>query len=200
MEKQPNIVPHSYRINRAARNQKNGHGSCLVLFTGLSGSGKSTLANALENKLFQSGIQTYVLDGDNLRNGLNQDLGFSAADRSENIRRVAALAQLFVDAGMVTLAAFVAPFREDREKVAITLGHDRYFEIFVDTPLHVCEARDVKGLYKKAREGKIKDMTGISSPYERPQNPALTINGDMDIESATTMIYKFLANPLKKLI
>ena len=158
-----NIVRHEYKVTPDDRRIKNGHNSFFILFTGLSGSGKSTLANALELKLQSQNIKTFIRDGDNMRTGINKDLSFSPEDRSENIRRIGEIGKLFTDAGVVTLAAFVAPYAKDRDQIRKIVGMDSYVEVFVDTPLVVCEERDVKGLYKKARAGEIRNMTG--RPY-----------------------------------
>jgi len=191
-----NISTHSYKIGIQERRKANGHSSFMMLFTGLSGSGKSTIANALEQKLFDHKIKSYILDGDNIRDGLNQDLTFEPKDRTENIRRIAELGNLFVDAGMVVLAAFVSPYENDRQLLKKTVGADNFVEVFVNTPLEVCEARDVKGLYKKARAGVIKNMTGISAPYETPLNPDIVVTEEHSIEQAVDLIY---ANIIKKL-
>ncbi len=187
MEK--NIVRHHYKIGVRERRKAHGHNSFLVFFTGLSGSGKSTLANALEEKLFNQGIKTYVLDGDNIRKGINKDLSFAPEDRSENNRRLGEVAKLFVDAGIVVLAAFVAPYRADRELIKTTVGASNYLEVFVNVSLEECERRDVKGLYKKARAGQIADMTGVSSPYEIPVVPDIETNELHSIEASVNMIY-----------
>jgi adenylyl-sulfate kinase len=171
------IIPHSFQVDAVKRSDIKGHKPMLLWFTGLSGSGKSTIANAVEVALNEKGIHTYLLDGDNVRAGLNGDLGFSSADREENIRRIGEVANLMVDAGLVVLASFVSPFRSDRERVKKTVGQENYVEVYVNTPLEECERRDVKGLYKKARAGEIADFTGISSPYEAPVSP------DIDIET-----------------
>ena len=152
-----NIIPHTYRVNREERREANDHNSFLIFFTGLSGSGKSTIANALEIKLFVDGVKTYVLDGDNVRRGINRDLSFSPEDRSENNRRIGEIANLFVDAGMVVLAAFVAPYEEDRQAIKNTVGAENYVEVFVNASLEVCEERDVKGLYKKSQKWRNKE-------------------------------------------
>lgn len=165
------LHPPTLAITPAARERLNGHRGQVVWFTGLSGSGKSTLANALEVELHARGMRTYVLDGDNVRRGLNRDLGFSDADRVENIRRVAEVATLMADAGLVVMTAFISPFRRERELARDIVGADRFLEVYVSTPLDVCEQRDVKGLYKLARAGKITNMTGIGSPYEAPERP-----------------------------
>ena len=194
MEK--NIIKHNYKITKVERKSANAHNAFLIFFTGLSGSGKSTVANALEGYLFQKKIKTYVLDGDNVRKGLNSDLGFAPEDRVENIRRIGEVSHLMVDAGLVVLAAFVAPYKEDREKIKKTLGEENYFEVFVNTSLKVCESRDVKGLYKKARAGEIKNMTGISAPYEEPENPDVIITHKDSIEEAVEIIFNKIKNHL----
>lgn len=165
------IVPHTYQIERKDRNKKMSHKSFVLWFTGLSGSGKSTIANELEKALFDLGISTYLLDGDNVRSGLNKGLGFSAEDRNENIRRVAEVSKLMVDAGLVTIAAFVSPTFKDRELAKGVVGEQDFLEVFIDTPLHICEERDVKGLYAKARKGEISNFTGINAPFDAPTEP-----------------------------
>lgn len=192
-----NIVPHTYRVNREERRQANGHSSFLIFFTGLSGSGKSTIANALEIKLFVDGVKTYVLDGDNVRRGINKGLSFSPEDRSENNRRIGEISKLFVDAGMVVLAAFVAPYEKDRAFIKETVGEENYVEVFVNASLEVCEERDVKGLYKKARKGEIKDMTGITAPYEPPVNPSIEVTHENSVEEAVDIIYEKIKNKLR---
>jgi adenylylsulfate kinase len=172
----PNIVWHQASVTRRRRESQNGHASCVLWFTGLSGSGKSTLAHAVEEELHQRGCRTFVLDGDNVRHGLCGDLAFSEADRSENIRRVGEAARLFVEAGVIVLTAFISPFRDDRERVRRLIGDADFIEIYCHCPLEVCEERDVKGLYRKARQGLIKEFTGISSPYEEPVQLAYSIN------------------------
>ena len=172
----PNIVWHQATVTRRRRESQNGHASCVLWFTGLSGSGKSTLAHAVEEELHQRGCRTFVLDGDNVRHGLCGDLAFSEADRSENIRRVGEAARLFVEAGVIVLTAFISPFRDDRERVRRLIGDADFIEVYCHCPLEVCEERDVKGLYRKARQGLIKDFTGISSPYEEPVQLAYSIN------------------------
>lgn len=191
-----NIVPHAYKLQRSDRERIQGHRALMVLFTGLSGSGKSTIANALEQRLFESGIRTYVLDGDNVRTGINKNLSFSPDDRSENIRRIGELGKLFVDAGLVTLAAFVAPYAGDREAMRQLVGADRFMEVFVNTSLEVCEERDVKGLYARARKGEIKNMTGISAPYEAPVSPDAEVTHKQTVEEATELIYNILAKKI----
>ena len=194
MEK--NIIRHQYKIGIDDRRNANRHNSFLIFFTGLSGSGKSTIANGLEEKLFFEGIKTYVLDGDNVRSGVNKDLNFSAEDRSENNRRIGEVAKLFIDAGLVVLAAFVAPFERDRALIRDTVGRENYVEVFVNTSLEECERRDVKGLYKKARAGEIKDMTGISSPYEAPTAPDVEVTHLNSIEDSVAKIYRKIKEKL----
>jgi len=162
----------------------------LIWFTGLSGSGKSTLAIGLEQYLFESGFKVYLLDGDNIRKGINKDLGFSSADRTENIRRIGEVSKLMLDAGLIIISAFISPFRDDREMVKEIVGEERFTEVFVDCPLEVCEKRDTKGLYKKARQGFIRDFTGIGSPYEIPEHPNLVIHTHKERidESLSTLI------------
>ncbi len=169
------IIPHQHFIKREDREKLNGHKGLVLWFTGLSGSGKSTVAGLLERELHARGKSTYILDGDNIRSGLNADLNFSEKSRTENIRRIGEVAKLFTDAGIITLSAFISPFKSDREKVKNTVGAESYIEIFVDCPLEVCEKRDVKGLYAKARAGEIPNFTGISSPFESPENPEIRI-------------------------
>jgi adenylylsulfate kinase len=187
------IVKQHYRINKTDRATANGHRSCVVWLTGLSGSGKSTIANATEVALHEKGIRTYVLDGDNIRHGLNSNLDFSEAGRQENIRRIGEVAKLFVDAGIVVLTAFISPFRTDRDRVRALLEKGEFVEVFVDCPLDVCEGRDVKGLYKKARAGEIPHFTGISSPFEKPAHPELTLHTDKDtIETNTQKLTGYI--------
>ncbi len=170
-----NIVWHNATVTRERREKMNKHRSKLLWFTGLSGSGKSTLAHALEEELHQRGCRTYVFDGDNVRHGLCRDLGFSVDDRTENIRRIGEMAKLFVDAGVISLTAFISPIREDRDRARGLFPHGDFIEVYVKCSLETCEQRDVKGLYKKARAGEIPNFTGISSPYEPPANPEITI-------------------------
>lgn len=195
MEK--NVIKHSYKIEVGTRRLANKHNSFLIFFTGLSGSGKSTIANALEQKLYKNGIKTYVLDGDNVRRGINRDLTFSPEDRSENNRRIGEISRLFIDAGIVVMAAFVAPYEKDRKFIKNTVGHNNYFEIFVNASLEECERRDVKGLYKKARAGEINNMTGISAPYEMPVNPDVEVTHLQSVQESTTIIYEAVKKKLK---
>ena len=176
LPKAENIVWHEASVDRIARAKARGHRSAIIWFTGLSGSGKSTLANAVNVYLFKAGISTYVLDGDNVRHGLCKDLGFSDLDREENIRRIGEVSKLFLDAGIIVLTAFVSPFRADRDKARTLVGEGDFIEVHCSADLKVCELRDTKGLYAKARSGQIQDFTGISSPYEEPEFPELTIN------------------------
>ncbi len=182
-------------IKRSHREALNKHKGMILWFTGLSGSGKSTLANALEEKLYSLNMKTYVLDGDNVRKGLCNDLGFSEKDRVENIRRIGEVSNLMMDAGLIVMSAFISPFRSDRRIVRKLVKKDHFIEIFVDAPLDVCESRDVKGLYKKARTGEIKDFTGVSAPYERPEKAELTITtDDNSIENCIEMLLDYLKN------
>ena len=184
-----NVHTQALSINRTKRESLNGHKSRVVWFTGLSGSGKSTLANCLEIALHDRGIKTYILDGDNIRQGLNKDLGFVDSDRVENIRRVAEVAKLMIDAGLIVMVAFISPFRREREMVRELIGKDSFIEVYVDTPIEVCEERDVKGLYKQARAGNIPNMTGVNSPYEIPSKPDMIVDGNMPFDM-----------PIKKLV
>ena len=174
--KSANTIWHPVAVNRAMREQRNGHRAALLWFTGLSGSGKSTVAHAVEAELFAQGLYGYVFDGDNVRHGLCGDLGFSTGDREENIRRIGEACRLFLDAGIISLAAFISPFRRDREWVRQRVGPGDFLEIYCRCPLGVCEARDVKGLYRRARRGEIQNYTGISSPYEEPEKPDLVLD------------------------
>ncbi len=179
-EKSSNVVWHNATVTRDRREQLNGHRGGLFWFTGLSGAGKSTLAHSVEEKLYQNGYRTFVLDGDNVRHGLCADLSFSDEDRKENIRRIGHMAMLYVEAGILVLTAFISPFREDRERVRSLVPHGDFIEIYCDTPLEVCESRDVKGLYARARTGEIPEFTGISSPYEVPEKPELVVPTGVD--------------------
>jgi adenylylsulfate kinase len=171
-----NTVWHHATVTRVRREAQNGHRGAIIWFTGLSGAGKSTLAHAVEETLHQGGCRTFVLDGDNVRHGLCSDLAFSAKDRQENIRRIGETAKLFMEAGIIVLTAFISPYRADRESVRTLVKKDDFLEIYCNTPIEICETRDTKGLYKKARTGQIAEFTGISSPYEAPQAPELTLN------------------------
>lgn len=193
-----NIISHEYQISVNDRRKLNGHNSFLIWFTGLSGSGKSTIANVVEQKLFQQGIKTYTLDGDNIRKGINNDLTFSPEDRTENIRRIAETANLMVDAGLVVLAAFVSPYKKDRENIKSIVKDVNFVEVYINTSIEECERRDVKGLYKKARAGEIKNMTGISAPYEAPENPDIEIlTENENVEDASNRIVNFINTKLK---
>jgi adenylylsulfate kinase len=174
--KAQNIVWHETTVSKSERESINGHKGCTVWLTGLSGSGKSTLANLLEKSLWERGIRSFVLDGDNVRHGLNKDLGFSPADRTENIRRIGEVAKLFTEAGVINSTAFISPYRADRDLVREIMEDGDFVEVLVDCDLDECEKRDPKGLYKKARAGEIPEFTGISAPYEAPEKPELTIN------------------------
>ena len=186
------IIPHQHAISKEDRERQNGHKGHVLWFTGLSGSGKSTVASAVERELHQQSIRTFILDGDNVRTGLNSDLDFSGASREENIRRIAHVSALMKDAGLVVLSAFVSPYQKDRDFVReCTQGH--FSEIFISTPLEVCEQRDVKGLYAKARAGEISNFTGISAPFEEPTSPELNVpTHQMSIEEATAMVVDYI--------
>lgn len=193
MEATKNIVWHAATITKADRHRMNCHKSAILWYTGLSGAGKSTLANKVEEKLFERGIHTYVLDGDNIRHGLNKGLGFTTEDRKENIRRIGEVSKLFVDAGAFVLTAFISPYREDREMVRQLVPEGEFIEIYVHAPLAVCEERDPKGLYKKARAGEIKHFTGIDDPYEAPENAELIIHtGDRNLEDCAAEVMSYL--------
>lgn len=181
------------KITKAGRHKLNHHGSVILWFTGLSGSGKSTLAYALEEDLFKKGVRTYVLDGDHVRTGLNRDLGFSAEDRKENIRRIGEVAKLFVDAGIVVLTAFISPYRKDRAIARSLVGVDEFVEIYVKCPLEICRQRDTKGFYEKARLGRVKQFTGIDDPYEEPESPEIILETNkMSVEECISRILIFL--------
>lgn len=191
--KSPNTVWHRATVTRQRREQKNGHKSAVLWFTGLSGSGKSTLAHAIEEQLHQNGLNTFVMDGDNVRHGLCSDLGFSDIDRKENIRRIGETAKLLLEAGVITLTAFISPFQAERAIARSLMPHGDFIEIHCFCPLTVCEQRDVKGLYKKARLGEIKDFTGISSPYEEPENPDLKIDtSQLTLEQSVQQVISLL--------
>lgn len=186
----PDLVWHDHQVAPAQRAAQKKQKPCLLWFTGLSGSGKSTIANAMDLALVERGYHTFLLDGDNVRHGLNRDLGFSDADRVENIRRIGELSRLFVDAGLIVLSAFISPFQQDREMVRRLFPASAFIEVFMDTPLAVCEARDVKGLYAQARAGQIRNFTGIDSAYERPEQPELRL--DTSLESVDACVGKLL--------
>ena len=199
LRRSSNISWHEMSINKKTRSELNSQKPCVVWFTGLSGSGKSSIANILEQKLHTIGKRTYLLDGDNVRHGLNKDLGFTDTDRVENIRRVAEVSKLMIDAGLITLVSFISPFKSERQMARDLLSSDEFFEIFVNTPLEECEKRDPKGLYKKARAGELKNFTGIDSSYEKPENPDLILNTESsNAEELTDQIINFLQ--LKKII
>lgn len=188
-----NTVWHSATITRAHRERLNAHHSAVLWFTGLSGSGKSTLAHAVEDKLYQLSCRTFVLDGDNVRQGLCSDLGFSVQDRSENIRRIGEAAKLLVESGVIAMTAFISPFRADRQRARSIFPHGDFIEIFCEASLDVCEQRDVKGLYKRARTGEVKEFTGISSPYEAPLNPELAVKtGELPLEACVAQVIEYL--------
>jgi adenylylsulfate kinase len=186
--KSRNIVWHAGTVTRADRETLANHKGCTIWMTGLSASGKSTLAVALEKALIDRGVRTYVLDGDNVRHGLNKDLGFSPEDRNENIRRIGEVAKLFTDAGVINITAFISPYRADRDQVRKIMGPGDFVEVFVSCPVAVCEQRDPKGLYKKARAGQIPEFTGVSAPYEEPASPELTVHTDRESEAESLAI------------
>jgi len=188
------IIWHHATVTRERRNQQNNHKSVVLWFTGFSGSGKSTLAHAIEEQLHQQGCKTFVLDGDNIRHGLSSGLTFSEKDRKENLRRIGEVSKLFVEAGVIVLTAFISPFREDRERVRSLMPHGDFLEVYVDCPIEVCEERDVKGLYRRARAGEVKEFTGISSPYEPPEKPELTVNTEQEtLEESVQKILSLLS-------
>jgi adenylylsulfate kinase len=192
MAKSENIEWHHSEVTKEHRRQLNKHKSAVLWFTGLSGSGKSTISVELEKKLHNAGIRAFRLDGDNIRHGLNKNLGFSPEDRKENIRRIGEVSKLMVEAGLMTLTAFISPYREDRDGVRNLLGEGEFIEVFVDASIETCELRDPKGLYKKARKGEIKDFTGIDAPYEVPEVPEIIVNTDkqsMEESVKTIMTY-----------
>jgi len=193
-ENPTNIIWHHATVTRERRNQQNNHKSVVLWFTGFSGSGKSTLAHAIEEQLHQQGCKTFVLDGDNIRHGLSSGLTFSEKDRKENLRRIGEVSKLFVEAGVIVLTAFISPFREDRERVRSLMPHGDFLEVYVDCPIEVCEERDVKGLYRRARAGEVKEFTGISSPYEPPEKPELTVNTEQEtLEESVQKILSLLS-------
>ena len=192
-QKATNIKWHHGKITKEDRKKMLNQKGLTIWLTGLSGSGKSTIAVELEHALIENKHQAYILDGDNIRHGLNKNLGFSPEDRTENIRRIGEVAKLFTEANIITIAAFVSPYREDRDNVRKLLGHGEFVEIYVNCSLEVCETRDTKGLYKKARAGEVKDFTGISAPYEEPLNPELTIDSStLSVEESAREILNYL--------
>ncbi len=189
-----NLTWHHATVTRHRREQLNGHRGGIVWFTGLSGAGKSTIAHSVEEHLHQMDCRTFVFDGDNVRHGLCSDLGFSPADRHENLRRIGEMGKLFAEAGIIALTAFISPFHSDREMVRNLVASDDFLEIYCRCPLEVCEDRDVKGLYRRARAGEIKEFTGVSAPYEEPVNASLVIDTDrMDVEQSTQLVLKLIA-------
>jgi adenylylsulfate kinase len=193
-----NIVYHQYEIDRKKRCKSKNQPSFVVWFTGLSGSGKSTIASLVEQKLFEKGYLTYTLDGDNIRRGINKYLGFTREDRKENLRRIAEVAKLFVDSGMITIAAFISPLKEDRDMIKSIIGVDDYVEVFVNTSVEECERRDVKGLYKKARAGEIMNFTGVNAPYEEPKHPDVVIKTeDESIDQSVEKVIKKLTDKIE---
>ncbi|MFN5298822.1 MAG: adenylyl-sulfate kinase, partial [Planctomycetaceae bacterium] len=191
-QKATNVTWHNHAVSKAERCQLNGHKGAILWFTGLSASGKSTVANVVDHRLHQMGKHTYVLDGDNIRMGLNKNLGFSAEDRAENIRRIGEVGKLFAGAGVLALTAFISPYRKDRDAVRALMESGEFIEVFMDTPLEVCEARDPKGLYKKARAGQIASFTGISDPYEAPEHAELRLDGTKPIEELAEEVIAYL--------
>jgi len=193
-----NIIWHQHKISKIERAEQKNQKPCMIWFTGLSGSGKSTLAGALEQELFRRGHHSYLLDGDNVRHGLNKDLGFTDEDRVENIRRIGEMAKLFVDAGMIVLSAFISPFRAERRMIRELVEAGEFIEVHLDTPLSTCEARDPKGLYKKARAGEIRNFTGIDSSYERPEQPELRLDTSAltEEQAAKQLIDYLVANQI----
>lgn len=188
-----NIVWHQHEITKEMRAEQKKQTPCLIWFTGLSGSGKSTLAGALEQTLFEKGYHSYLLDGDNVRHGINKDLGFTDEDRVENIRRIGEMGKLFVDSGMIVLSAFISPFRADRRMVRDLVGDGEFIEVFMNTPLQTCEDRDPKGLYKKARAGQIKNFTGIDSDYEKPEHAEVQVDSStMSVEECLSVLMDYL--------
>ena len=188
-----NTIYHNATVTRERRNQLNKHKSVVVWFTGLSGSGKSTLSHSVEEKLHNLGCRTFVLDGDNVRHGLSSNLSFNNDDRKENVRRIGEVAKLMMDAGVITMTAFISPFREDRDLVRKLLPQDDFIEIYCKASLETCESRDIKGLYKRARAGEIKNYTGIDSPYEAPNNPELIIDTEHEsLEESVSKVIDFL--------
>ncbi len=188
-----NLYPYQLSVVKEERRRLNGHSSAIIWFTGLSASGKSTIARFLDRKLYKRGIHTYLLDGDNIRCGLNRDLGFDQLNREENIRRIGEVSKLFIDAGIIVITAFISPYREDRDKVRKLVENGEFIEIYVKCSLDICESRDPKGLYKKARKGELKNFTGITDPYEEPKKPEIIIDsGSETPENASDLIFSYL--------
>jgi len=188
-----NIVWHQHQVSKHDRQAIKKQKSCILWFTGLSASGKSTIANALERRLHDLNKHTYLLDGDNIRMGLNKDLGFSNENRDENIRRIGEVGKLFVESGLIVLCAFISPFQKERDKIRMLVDKDEFVEVFVDTPLDICQKRDPKGLYKKVKSGEIANFTGISSPYEAPKDAEIVIRTDvMSVDESVEIIIKYL--------
>jgi adenylylsulfate kinase len=191
--KAENLTWHIGEVHREARAAAHGHRGAVLWFTGLSGSGKSTIGHRVERMLIERGAFAYVLDGDNVRHGLNSDLGFAAEDRVENIRRIGEVARLFADAGALVLSAFISPYRKDRDRVRGLMSPGEFIEVFVDTPLEICEARDPKGLYKKARAGEISNFTGLDAPYEVPENPEVHLQtANLSVDAAAAQVIRYL--------
>jgi len=193
-----NIIPHKYKITKEDRNRLTGNRSLVIWLTGLSGSGKSTIANNLEQKLFKDGVLTYILDGDNVRNTLNKDLGFLENDRRENIRRIGEVSKIMTEAGLVVITAFISPFNKERQMVRDLLSKDEFIEVYIKCPLEICRERDVKGLYSKAQRGELKNFTGVDSPYEEPDYPDITIDTNLNtIDESTHKLYEFIKDKLR---
>lgn len=197
MKEKLHIIPHQHKVTRKERNELNGHSSKVIWVIGLSGSGKSTISNILEQRLIEQKVHTFLLDGDNMRAGLNSDLDFSLEARSENIRRVGEVSKLMLDAGLVCIVAFITPLKKDRDFVKQLMGPENFVEVFVDCPIEVCEARDVKGLYAKARKGEISNFTGVNSPFEAPQDPDVRIESDkLTIDQGVNKVLDYLQGDL----
>jgi len=197
--KNNNVTWHYATVTRSRREAQNSHKSFILWFTGLSGAGKSTLAHSVEEKLHTMGHRTFVFDGDNVRHGLNKDLGFSQEDRKENLRRIGEMCKLFIEAGVIALTAFISPYKSDRKQISKIVNQGDFIEIYCDCSLEVCETRDVKGIYAKARKGEIANFTGVSAPYEVPENPDIIVNtGEVSLEECVDKIIKYLSD--KKLL
>jgi adenylylsulfate kinase len=191
--KAENLTWHIGEVDKDARAAAHGHRGAVLWFTGLSGSGKSTIGHRVERLLIERGVFSYVLDGDNVRHGLNSDLGFAAEDRVENIRRIGEVSRLFADAGALVVSAFISPYRQDRDRIRGLMGEGEFVEVFVDTPLEICEARDPKGLYKKARAGEISNFTGLDAPYEAPDNPEVhLLTANLSVDEAAAQVIHYL--------